>query len=310
MIQVTCSEWLEGRGASRLLVRAFFYTFVSEALAKARTYCPAQYEQQLLTDSWATYSERFQNALKFDYGQNWKLAAVALDNLVDAVNKALARVNFGPIPQLGPYSNVANDCWNDVGAALRAMEALVANGLPALAPEDGNMPNIPGARWSVAKDQLPVSLRDLIRDIHARWKVGTYLDRRTAAQVLARTVTSDIPGALRSWHMNVLGSLPAMGNVATPANAQNLHTHYTNTSGVMNALGVAPAGPIGYAEYTGTGIRADVHNSKIVLDYKRGRVFLTVSHYQLWDQGAPYVARGQDAGSGAFSPWFYFDMGA
>lgn len=72
------------------------------------------------------------------------------------------------------------------------------------------------------------------------------------------------------------------------------------------------SGPIGYAEYTGTGLEDDAHNSKIVLDYKSGLLYLTVTHYQLYDRSSDevptYTQQNKTAGSGAHSAWFYFDM--
>jgi len=76
----------------------------------------------------------------------------------------------------------------------------------------------------------------------------------------------------------------------------------------MNALGVkSPSGPIGFAEYTGTGILNDAHNSKIILDYKRGEMYLTLTHYQFWTKsGKSFKTEGQTAGTN--SPWFKIDM--
>ena len=88
----------------------------------------------------------------------------------------------------------------------------------------------------------------------------------------------------------------------------------------MNILeGHQPQGPIGYAEYTGSGIANDTHNSKIVLDYRRGRIFITVTHYQNWHIAAggnlaepnalpQYVVEGQAANQGTNSAWFCIDM--
>lgn len=73
-----------------------------------------------------------------------------------------------------------------------------------------------------------------------------------------------------------------------------------------------PASPLGWAEYTGTGIQDDKHFSKIVLAYKDGDMFLTLSHYGFYkfNEDGTYKNLGQryTPESGVQSPWMKIDM--
>jgi hypothetical protein len=205
--------------------------------------------------------------------------------------------------------------WNDVHSSLAALRGMVAPHVAPKAAREGAMPGIPVIPFSAAQAQLPPSLFRQIRDIHAGWKTGAVMDRRTPSEIAGKALTSNQKGGLRSWHMNTRGALPAAGGaaVATPDYARGLETHYHQTSKTMHHLGAAPAGPDGYAEYTGTGMRDDNHNSKIVLDYKRGGIYLTVTHYQLWNRAEDSpneqnTAMGQNADNGSQSAWFFIDM--
>lgn len=152
--------------------------------------------------------------------------------------------------------------------------------------------------WAQAKTLLPRPLLNLIFDV--RYQLDTLdvtagpvleskvvIDQRTAAQQgpTQRTATPNQPGTLRSWHSDSPGVLPA-NNVnmnAIGPHATDLHAHYTRTSqgGVGSSQTGNATGPVGYAEYTGTGSNTE-HNTKIVLDYINKRVYLTLSHYQYW----------------------------
>lgn len=73
-----------------------------------------------------------------------------------------------------------------------------------------------------------------------------------------------------------------------------------------------PPSPLGWAEYTGTGIQDDKHFSKIVLAYKDGDMFLTLSHYGFYkfNEDDTYKNLGQryTPESGVQSPWMKIDM--
>lgn len=73
-----------------------------------------------------------------------------------------------------------------------------------------------------------------------------------------------------------------------------------------------PPSPLGWAEYTGTGIESDKHNSKIVLAYKDGDMFLTLSHYGFYKLGPnkTYENLGQRyrPEEGVKNPWIKIDM--
>lgn len=141
--------------------------------------------------------------------------------------------------------------------------------------------------WDDAKAFLPAALTRLIFDIRyqiePRARGGQQvIDERTEQEKLNKQKSPSEPGSLRSWHQDSKGFLPANpGQV--PEGSRALHEHYTGTSqpGVGSSTKEQQIdAPRGYAEYTGTGAKDDVHNVKIVFDYIQKRVYLCFSHYQ------------------------------
>lgn len=260
---------------------------------------------------YALYQQRFAAAVLAAGAANWNAVAGVLKSLVVNINEALDGV--ANVPTGYAADDGAN--WANVQTAVGAAHGAVNAGVAGVAPQS-HSPDARAIRtiyYSTAVGVFPPPLVRLLRDIHAAWKTGQVIDQRSQADQAAGTLTANNPGALRSWHMNTSATLPAAPGGVTPPNAVALEHHYTATSGVMNALGVAPPpGPVGYAEYTGTGILNDAHNSKIILDYKQGDVYLTLTHYQHWSNiGAGFNTLGQvPSAAGAHSPWFKIDMNA
>lgn len=260
---------------------------------------------------YALYQQRFAAAVTAAGAANWNAVAGILKSLVVNINEALDGV--ANVPTGYAANDDAN--WANVQTAVGAAHGAVNAGVAGVAPQS-HSPDARAIRtinYSTAVGVFPPTLVRLLRDIHAAWKTGQVMDQRSQAERDASALTANNPGALRSWHMNTSATLPAAPGGVTPPNAVALENHYTATSGVMNALGVAPPpGPVGYAEYTGTGILNDAHNSKIILDYKRGDVYLTLTHYQHWSNiGAGFNTQGQvPSAAGAHSPWFKIDINA
>ncbi|MEZ5941620.1 MAG: DUF4157 domain-containing protein [Planctomycetaceae bacterium] len=165
--------------------------------------------------------------------------------------------------------------------------------------------------WDQAKAFFPRPLLNLLFDVKSQLVAGAgVIDERTRHDMHpgVRNATSNEPGTLRSWHEDSGGILPGNGiagaaagaAAAVPQAATALHAHYgaTSRSGAGAAAGEARQ-PLGFAEYTGAGT-AHIHNIKIVLDYVRNRVYLTLSHYQYWaivdtPNGHEFVAGGSQA---------------
>jgi hypothetical protein len=288
-------------------IRAYFYRYeVHEMVRKVEEYGQDDELIGRVTRNYAAYQQRFAAAAT-SHAANWKAVAAILRNLVTNINKALAGIPNAPTG----YENDAVGNWADPPTAVNAAHGVVNADVAGVAPQS----NAPNARlirtidYSSATGVFPQSLVRLLRDIHAAWKTGDVFDQRSQDDQQNRTLNADDPGALRSWHMNTSHTLPAAPyGVQTPVNATALEAHYTDTSGVMNALDVDEEGPIGFAEYTGTGILNDAHNSKIVLDYRRGHIYLTLTHYQHW-AGAHTFGQVPSA-AGTQSPWFKINMDA
>lgn len=151
--------------------------------------------------------------------------------------------------------------------------------------------NLNQLTWNQAMRVLPRPLLNLIFDVRYQLEStgGTYVDERTPdEQSPQRKVTTpNMPGTLRSWHTDSPHVLPQTTFVsadALPGAARTLHDHYRDTSAGgegSSQKSNTSAGPIGYAEYTGTGSNYE-HSTKIVLDYASKRVYLTLTHYQYW----------------------------
>lgn len=143
--------------------------------------------------------------------------------------------------------------------------------------------------WADATRILPRPLINLLFDVRLQLESGGnggVVDERTAGQQERRDKSPHEPGSLRSWHQDEHGTLPKNQFDAqqVPQHGRNLHEHYTQTSqsGAGSSVDKNPAtSPTGFAEYTGTGTNTE-HNTKVVLDYVRKRVYLTLTHYEYW----------------------------
>lgn len=175
------------------------------------------------------------------------------------------------------------EMWELFGAGLGP----ILSTLQTTNPEDKDV-NKPLVQlpWARAKELLPRPLLNLIFDVRYQLDSGgaVVIDERTPAQQARKEKSPSEPGTLRSWHQDSPGVLPGTKLKAQPpAHAAALHTHYqgTSTTGAGSSIVSGATGPVGYAEYTGTGSNWE-HNTKVVLDYVRKRVYLTLSHYQYW----------------------------
>lgn len=305
------NTFLGGAMATQALIDAYVARYeVVHMDGLAQQYGTVANQIALLTTARTQYNTAYAASLAGP--ANWPRVGDDLKDWVKRINAIIKGKKNIP----SQYSAADAGNWADVGTAVGAAHGAVNAAAAGVAPEshDGNARNIQTINYSATAGVFPQTLIRLLRDIHGAWKSGQTLDERTSAEKQGRTLNSNHPGGLRSWHMNTSQTLPAAAGGATPARNRAMEQHYTNTSGVMHALGVAaPAGPIGFAEYTGTGILNDAHNSKIILDYKRGDVYLTLTHYQHWSNGgaAGFQVRGQaPSAAGTHSPWFKIDMNA
>ena len=300
-------SYLNGAVPGRDNIRAYFYKYeVREMVRKVMEYGQNDELISRVTRNYAAYQQRFAAAAT-SHAANWNAVAAILRNLVTNINAALAGIANVPTG----YENGEVGNWADARTAVTAAHGVVNADVAGVAPQSDapDARRIPTIDYSAAIGVFPQSLVRLLRDIHAAWKTGDVFDQRSQTDQQNRTLNADDPGALRSWHMNTSRTLPAAPEgVPTPDRANALEEHYTNTSGVMNALGVIAAHPIGFSEYTGTGIRDDAHNSKIVLDYRQGHIYLTLTHYQHWAGDETF---GQvPSAAGTHSPWFKINMDA
>ncbi|MDB5056445.1 MAG: hypothetical protein JWM44_4495 [Bacilli bacterium] len=301
-IAQNATTWLDGTAANKQWIKSYYNSFFLNEYKRLLevTENPRADLYWEIKELYEVFLPIYNNALFTN--DNWDEVVTLLDALVRKINE-----DFDEIEDSSRYSNVAEDSWENPKAALTAVSAINFIAAPA-GPSALNMPDIHGINLSDAIAVFPAALIRQMKDIYAAWENSSFIDERTEAEVGGGTITSKIPGSLRSWHTNVQGSLPTAPGGATPAKAQPLEDHYTATSGAGAAI--VAAGPVGYAEYTGTGIMNDIHNSKIVFDYKQGHVFLTLTHYKLWSQedNGPSI-KDKTAGSGTESAWYYINMG-
>ncbi len=136
--------------------------------------------------------------------------------------------------------------------------------------------------WEVAKQILPRPLINLMFDVRFQLDSGAVVDERTEDEKKRKEKSPDAPGTLRSWHQDSSGRLP-QNQFDKDAPQPALHGHYATHSqtGAGSAIVKGRQGPEGFAEYTGTGSDWE-HNTKVVLDYTQGRIYLTLTHYQFW----------------------------
>ena len=322
LIRYSYTQWLAQRPATEALVREFSTDFITPEFQLARNSARGKGASKMADEDSDAALVTAYTALRTaitasQTSHDWTGCTAPADALVLEINRVLTAYTSYK-EDLGSYSNTRADNWktDPTKQALGIMEGLVtASGLAdrTAAPgtkENPQQPDIPGIRWSLAKAALPAPLRNLIRDIYTSWRIGDVLDERSPLAQQQKEKNPKEPATLRSWHMNEQGQLPEMQGAGLPNNAVPLHNHYTATS--VKPYDKPANGPIGYAEYTGTGLLNDAHNSKIVLDYMTGIIYLTVTHYQLYDRSNAvvpvYTQRDKSAGSGAHSAWFYIDM--
>nr|WP_198953183.1 DUF4157 domain-containing protein [Fibrobacter sp. UWB2] len=249
-----------------------------------------------------------------------------VDKFVENLNEGLKKL-FDENPALKKSLNsryifgfqdgvrkVENPDWSTCESALAAV-----NGIPKsefVPPQGHDMANIPVIPWSVAKCEFPTSLVRLMRDIYIEWYYGRVMDERTQDEQARKEKNCNTPGALRSWHANGNGSLPGLTMPETFDS--QLHNHYDQTSqNPYDGEGGGPKGksisrPVGYAEYTGTGMGDDRDNCKIVLDYVHGYMYLTLTHYSFWKvTGKKYEVldkTGEGEKDTLKNPWFKIEM--
>lgn len=293
----------QGNPASKENIRAYFYEYeIPLMVQRVNEYCLNDQLIAQVNGLYRDYKARFSKNAQLTGGR-WDQVALTLTILVQRINQAL---NGTAAPSGYEAENLDN--WANVEDAVTFANHQVDVRLGTTNPQNHELATIPTIPWTSVKGNFPPTLMRLLRDIFASWRGGQVMDERSPAEQNNHTLNSESPGSLRSWHMNTSQTLPPNHVGPTPENAVNLEGHYQNTSGVMNALGVTgPAGPIGFAEYTGTGILNDAHNSKIILDYRRGDMYLTLTHYQFWtNEGNNFQTEGQKGGTK--SPWFKIDM--
>lgn len=213
--------------------------------------------------------------------------------------------------------------------------------VPTAAPLNAGSSRIPVLAFTKVQGVVPPELGNLMRDIYLKWKLGQVFDQRSPAERRGKSTTSDTPGALRSYHMNVQGSLPspinpfdqrparsvvnAMERISeatvtqymeeAESPAKRFHEYYKKRSQMEGGARLNQADgahPVGYAEYTGIAFGGAPHECKIVLDYIHGWLYLTLTHYQYYQYderaGGEIVPRGTNYDSAPFNPWFRIDM--
>lgn len=327
-VHFSYSQWRGVTEPTKGNAKTYYDEFIGDDYRTAAYYLRGMdglAEHDNLKDAYQTYWNTFNHC---NSSGDWTDIVAPLDAMQTAVNNALTYV-IETLQQKDamPYSNTREDNWPVKGGIERMADisGRKADPTQAKVPGGAGQKNIPYLRWSEVKMELPSALRNLLRDIYHIWKLSEHmpgntdrektLDMRTDQQITDKTITSNNPGALRSWHVNQQGLLPKQkltrqGGLSdpVPAHAQHLHNHYNATS-QKPYLGYN-GGAVGYAEYTGTGIKNDTHDSKVVLDYMTGGIYLTVTHYQLWTmkEDGKVETGGTDANSGTNSPWFYIDM--
>lgn len=292
-------SYRNGAPVTKEIIRSYFYEYeIPLMIERVEQYCPKDKFRRKVAGTYETYKRLFSLEAPVR-NPNWRNVVRFLNLLVNHINDALYESPHAP----SGYAKEDSGNWYTVQAGLLAANAAVDPALGTTNPRRAGAPVIHTIPWSSVKDKFPIALVRLLRDIFGSWRSGGVMDERIGTDE-PDTLTSKTAGSLRSWHMNTAGTLPAESLAATPANAAPLEAHYQAHSHTMNHLGVAPPGPIGFAEYTGTGILDDAHHSKIILDYKRGDMYLTLTHYQYWTNAG--VLQGQADGDN--NPWFKIDM--
>ncbi|WP_242049301.1 DUF4157 domain-containing protein [Aulosira sp. FACHB-615] len=346
-IAIDPKSWLNGRVPNERLLKQYFYDFeIHNEIQKLREELLEENNKVILNRVVGFYYDSYNQA---DSTNDYSTVLQWLTSLVSTINYFSPLLKSTGDKSVNDYEDKSSRSWKDQAEALKEMheskgkiEKLTfidpnidsknrKNKVNSQELEQHKIPTIP---YSVFKEVAPNNLVRLIRDIYFSWKTNIIFDMRTEDEIKKKDITSDHPGALRSWHMNTENSLPQIPMPET-YKLNKIHSHYKKTSKEMNNVSIKMSNtseiskdkepvkdkePIGYAEYTGTGIRnplnsnRDVHNVKIVLDYVTGKIYVTVSHYGNWEiknkgqEDERYSAVGQKAGSGEFSAWFHIDM--
>lgn len=252
----------------------------------------------------------------------------ALDSLVDRINLVLNEAHskgyvndFKKPAEVVEHRRLPVTDWEQGSHrdVIRTFAELVNKQSNTLASRGAGNPDIPVVPYSQAKRYLPWSACFLINKIYDGWKRGVPLDSRTVEQRgdnqaadAPPSLAVHEPGAMRSWHMDQHSLLPTNPALdATPANVQNFSDYVARYSATPNNVGHAVA-PSGYIEYTGTGHESDYANFRILLDYRRGKIFISF-HYQLWSiNGDGPQTHGQNPAGhqDKNNPWINIDMNA
>ena len=320
-IRFSFTQFLHGAAPTQALVSSYLNDFIKMDYIRANA--PDIKKSMKGTDEFTAMTDSFVACDKANsaakVSNDWTALPVLLDTLMANINTVLTYAkDTMHIAVEHEYSNTNKDSWDTANDALTSLSKI--SPLPSLIPmHPGGAgavhPSISVIPWSVAKTKIPAGLHHLLRDIYTSWRLGQVMDERSAASQAAKEKNPNVPGALRSWHMNEQNQLPA-NDGAVPANATALDTHYAASSRHPYVKDSAlaqhhgPKAPIGYAEYTGTGIQNDFHYSKIVLNYKTGFIYLTVTHYGLWNkkEDGKHEIKDKTAGSGELSAWFGISM--
>lgn len=307
MVPLTYTQWLQvnknnGNVANLASLQVFYGKYVKPEMDRLKEKASMSYWNSQADTQRAAMNTAIQAA---NFGQ----AQLDLDVLIGTLNGICRQLGEDflerdPVARYNPATG-----WNSAEEAVQAMDTMAIAG--ALVPRPAKSgPDIPGIRWSTAKlappAGMPANLVNLIRDIRNAARAGGFVDERSQDQLVGRSITPKPPATLRSWHMNDQEALPAIDVAIPPGNA--LHAHYTATSKKPGNTTSKSNAPIGYAEYTGCGIKNDAHNVKLVLDYVQDRVYVTVTHYQRWDKSATGKYTIRDKTSGEHSAWFYIDF--
>lgn len=216
--------------------------------------------------------------------------------------------------------------------------------VPKISPLNKGSSEIPVLPFTRVQAKVPPGLANLMRDIYLSWHGYKAFDMRTETERANKSTTPLEPGSLRSYHMNMTGSLPSpfnagerkqntlrsqgymagireatvLNTIGAHGRGIKMHTDYKEHSKMEGGAALrqvdAQAGgggehPVGYAEYTGIGFGGEPHECKIVFNYIFGKLYLTLTHYQYYTiRGGDVHSEGQTPTRDAYSPWIQVDM--
>jgi hypothetical protein len=324
-IPVKYREWKEAHPQQGL---ADYLTLVQNERRYAHDFAEDEGPKKYATN--LTHEAAEFDAALAKYGNKPKKQVIrALDALVDRINLVLNEahgkgyVNDFSKPALaraGGGGFLATNDW-EAGrhdGVIRTFSELVAKQSGTTAASRAGNPAVPIVPYSQAKRYLPWSLCSLIKRIYDGWVSGTPLDTRSVAERGDRTAAAPVPpsvavsrsGAMRSWHMDGHGLLPASPAPAAPAaNVTAVSNYVDRHSATPNNVGHVAAAA-GYIEYTATGHGVDLANVRVLLDYRQGKIYLCY-HYQLWSNagGNPLIHGQNPTGiEDRNNPWININM--